>query len=73
MKERVKTGEKTYSELTPGDILKRTKEGFYYELKDIVPHSDGVDFSYSFFGFVVRYTKNLKYHFTTNNNLFEIY
>ena len=68
-----KKSEKLLDELKVGDILKRKSDGCFYELNNITEHPGTHNFVYSFYGFAVKMSKNLRMHFETNNNLFVIY
>jgi len=68
-----KISEKLLDELKVGDILKRKSDGCFYELNNITEHSETHNFVYSFYGFAVKMSKNLKVHFETNNSLFLVH
>jgi len=64
---------KNYSNLKIGNILKRKSDNFFYELKNISYNELEKDYLYIFYGFAIKFSKNLKNHFETENGLFLIY
>lgn len=70
----IKSGEKRLEDLQVGDVLKRKTDGCFYELENITEYITSHNFYYSFYGFVIKFSRNLRNHFvTTEENLFEIY
>lgn len=63
---------KSLVDLKIGDSLQRKNNNTLYQLQDISVDSNEI-FTFFFFGFAIRGSKNLRNHFETENKLFKVF
>jgi len=73
MKQLEKRAERTIDQLLPGDILKRKSDGCFYKLETISEDNVLNEKLFIFYGFAVKFARNLRFHFEMEDGLFFVY